>query len=149
MKLLKLSLSAVLALGLSTAAFAAEKKKSDAPAAPAATAPTATTKKPEPAPTAEKKADKPLPMYSRADAIDATAKTFTTTRKDGVQVKHTVPATADIKNAGAAAKFEDIKVGDYVSGLRNKKSDTEYEVVKITKFGPAKVKPKKEAAKPQ
>jgi len=51
-------------------------------------------------------------------------------------VKNVVTATTDIKNGDAAAKFEDIKVGDYVSGSRIKKSETEYEIVKISKFGP-------------
>ena len=46
--------------------------------------------------------------------------------------------------------FGDIKLGESVSGLRLKKSDTEYEVVKITKFGPAAPKAPKAAgdAKP-
>jgi hypothetical protein len=54
----------------------------------------------------------------------------------------------DIKNGEAAAKLSDIKVGEYVSGTRMKKSDTEYEVVKITKFGaatPRKLKAEGEA----
>ncbi len=80
---------------------------------------------------------KPLPMHSRADTIDAAAKTFTMKRKDGVEVKHVVTDKTEIKNGEAAAKFEDIKAGDFVNGLRLKKSDTEYEVVKITKIGPA------------
>ena len=86
-------------------------------------------------------------MYTRVDSLDAKAKTFTMKRKDGVEVKHVVAATTEIKNGDAAAKFEDIKVGDYVSGLRNKKSDTEYEVVKITKIGPATPKKEKKEAK--
>lgn len=93
---------------------------------------------------------KPLPMNSRADAIDTKAKTFTMKRKDGVEVKHMITDKTEIKNGEAAAKLSDIKVGEYVSGLRLKKSDTEYEVVKITKFGPqAPKKPKAEGdAKP-
>jgi hypothetical protein len=93
---------------------------------------------------------KPLPMNARADVIDTKAKTFTMKRKDGVEVKHVVTDKTEIKNGEAAAKLSDIKVGEYVSGLRLKKSDTEYEVVKITKFGPpAPKKPKAEAeAKP-
>ena len=51
-------------------------------------------------------------------------------------------------NVGKPAKFEDVKVGDWVSGLRIKKSDTEYEVVKITKFGPKTEKKPEGAAKP-
>ena len=51
-------------------------------------------------------------------------------------MKHVVTAKTEINNGDKSAKFKDIKVGDFVSGLRLKKSDTEYEVVKITKFGP-------------
>ena len=107
-----------------------------------------TSKKP-PAPAAETKkaAEKAMPMYSRVDVIDAKAKTFTHKNKDGKEVKHVVTAKTEINNGDKSAKFEDIKVGDFVSGLRLKKSDTEYEVVKITKFGPeakkADTKPKK------
>ena len=70
--------------------------------------------------------------------------------KDGVEVKNVVTDKTEIKNGEAAAKFGDIKLGESVSGLRLKKSDTEYEVVKITKFGPAAPKAPKAAgdAKP-
>ncbi len=97
-------------------------------------------------------AAKPLPMNSRADSIDAKAKTFTMKRKsDNAEIKHIVSDQTEIKNGDAAAKFSDIKVGDTVSGLRLKKSDTEYDVVKITKFGVAAPrKPKAEGdAKPE
>lgn len=93
---------------------------------------------------------KPMPMYARVDSIDAKGKTFTTKRKDGVEVKFVVTDKTEIKNGEAAAKLSDIKVGEYVSGTRLKKSDTEYEVVKITKFGAPKPKAPKAAgeAKP-
>ena len=92
---------------------------------------------------------KAIPMYSRADAIDLKAKTFTNTRKDGTAVKMVITDSTEIMNAGAPAKLGDIKVGDYVSGLRKKVSETEYTVVKITKFGPkAPKKEGKAAAKP-
>jgi hypothetical protein len=96
------------------------------------------------------KGDRPLPMNIRADAIDTRAKTITTKRKDNVEIKHVLTDKTEIMNAGAAAKLSDIKIGDYVGGLRHKKSETEYEVVKITKFGPqAPRKPKAEGdAKP-
>ncbi len=94
-------------------------------------------KKPREAKTADETAPKALPMNARADTIDAAGKTFTQKRKDGVEVKHMVTEKTEIKQGDAAAKFEDIKMGDQVSGMRMKKSDTEYEVVKITKFGPA------------
>jgi hypothetical protein len=128
------SLTIALSLGLSAGAFAQAKPK--ATPAPAA------------APAAEKpgkKANGPVPMYTRVDSIDAKAKTFTLKRKaDGVEVKHILTATTDIKNGDAAAKFEDIKVGDYVSGLRQRKGETEWEVLKITKIGPPAPKKEKE-----
>ena len=109
------------------------------------------------APAAEKKAAKPMPMYARADSIDVSAKTFTMKTKDGREIKHVLSDKTEIKNGEAAAKLEDIKEGDWVSGTRMKKSDTEYDVVKITKFSPKAEKAeateavkaaKKEAAKP-
>lgn len=141
------TLSAV-ALALPISSFAAPKQE----AAAAATEIKKAADKPVAAAANAVKPARALPMHSRADAIDAAAKTFTMTRKDGVSIKHVVTATTEIKNGEAAAKFEDIKAGDYVNGLRNKKSDTEYEVVKITSFGPAPAKkagdaPKKEAKK--
>lgn len=117
------ALAAVFSLTLVPLTDAAADKKSSTPV-PAADAPK------------EEKPAKPMPMHARADMIDAGAKTFTQKRKDGVEVKHVVTAKTEIKNGSGAAKFSDIKVGDYVSGLRLKKSQTEYEVLKITKFGP-------------
>src|SRR5258708_65835 len=58
---------------------------------------------------------KPIPMYSRADAIDTQARTFTMKRKDGVELKHVITAATVIKQGDTAAKLEDIKVGEYVS----------------------------------
>src|SRR5205085_7273322 len=94
---------------------------------------------------AEEKAAHALPMNSRADEIDAAGKTFTTKRKDGVAVKHVITDKTEIKQGDTAATFGDIKVGDTIAGSRLKKSETEYEVVKITKFGPAKKKETAEA----
>ena len=120
--------------------FAAAKKEA-APAATPAPKPAAT-----PAPKApEPKAAKPMPMYSEVAAIDVAAKSFTHKNKDGKEVKFTLTDKTEIKNGADAAKFEDIKVGDYVSGTRLKKSETEYEVIKISKFGP---KTEKKAAAP-
>ena len=150
-KLLSILTVSAIAFTLPAASFAAEKK--DKPAAEKAAD---TGKKPAekaPATSPEAAAEKvvgegkSLPMNSRADSIDAAAKTFSMKRKDGVEVKHVVTETTEIKNGAAAAKFEDIKVGDYVAGLRKKKSDTEYEVVKITKFAP-KAEKKDGEAKP-
>lgn len=128
-----LTLTAFAALPATT--FAAPKKE----AAPAAT--------PAPAKPAAPKAAvaKPMAMYSEVTTIDAAGKSFTHKNKDGKEVKFVITDTTEIKNGDAAAKLEDIKVGDYVSGSRLKKSETEYEVVKITKFGP---KTEKKAAAP-
>lgn len=128
MKSLRTFLFATITATLAIPAFAAPKEKK-AEAAPAAAADTA-------------KADKPLPMNARVDEIDAKAKTFTQNTAAGKKVKHTVTATTTIMQGDAAAKFEDIKVGDMVGGLRKKTNadGTEYEVVKITKFGPKAAK---------
>lgn len=142
MKALSLLSAVVISLGLATSASAAEKK---AAAKKEGAAPSAEAKKADAKPAAEGKAGKPIPMYVRVDSIDTSAKSFTMKRKDGVEVKHVLSASAEVKNAGADATFADIKVGDSVAGLRNKKSDTEYEVVKITKFGPAAPKAPKAA----
>jgi hypothetical protein len=151
MKLIRsLSILTAFAVIVPTAAFAAEKKAAKKEAAAPAT-PAAEAKKPAPAaeakPAAEKagKAGKALPMYARVDSIDPSTKSFIHKSKDGKETKHVLSASAEIKNGGAEAKFEDIKVGDTVSGLRVKKSDTEYEITKITKFGPAA--PKEKGAK--
>jgi hypothetical protein len=133
----------LLAASFPSSALAQARKKEPAPAA-------AETKPAEAAKPAAKeaKAVKPLPMNARVDEIDASAKTFTQVRKDGVRVKHVLTQDTPIHQGEAAAKFEDLKVGDMVGGLRIKKNPdgTEYEVVKITKFGPKKTdetKPKK------
>ena len=126
-----LTLTAFAALPATT--FAATKKE----AAPAAT--------PAPAAAAKPAAAKPMAMYSEVTAIDVAGKSFTHKNKDGKEVKFVITDTTEIKNGDAAAKLEDIKVGDYVSGSRLKKSETEYEVIKISKFGP---KTEKKAAAP-
>ncbi|MCE9611069.1 MAG: hypothetical protein K8R23_12815 [Chthoniobacter sp.] len=120
----------------SSKAGVAAKAKIDKAAAAVhkATEPVATPAKPA------VPAAKAMGMYTKVDAIDAAAKTFSHNNKDGTVVKFVVTDTTDIKNGDAAAKLSDIKVGDTVSGSRIKKSATEYEVVKITKFGPAPAK---------
>ncbi len=144
-KLLSILTLGAVALALPTSGIAAEKKAKPAaaPAATTTTAPAAAPAEGAKKPAAEAGAPKALPMYTRVDSIDAKAKTFTNKKKDNTEVKHIVTATTTIMNGEAAAKFEDIKVGDTVSGLRMKKSPTEYEVVKITKFGIAPPKEKK------
>ena len=131
-----LTLTAFAALPATT--FAATKKE----AAPAATPAPAAPAKPA---AAKPAAAKPMAMYSEVTTIDAAGKSFTHKNKDGKEVKFVITDTTEIKNGDAAAKLEDIKVGDYVSGSRLKKSETEYEVIKISKFGP---KTEKKAAAP-
>jgi hypothetical protein len=103
-----------------------------------------TTATPAEASGAKAATERKLPMNSRADEIDAAQKTFTHVTAAGKRVKHILTATTTIQQGESPAKFEDIKVGDTVSGSRVKVSDTEYTVVKITKFG---VVAKKAAAK--
>ena len=141
--LFTLTLSVALAFG-SQSAFAQAKKKPAVPAVPEAPAV-------DPAKAVEAakgKVAKPLPMHTHVDTIDAAGKSFTHKNKTGVEVKNVMTATSEIKNGDKTATFADIKVGDWVSGLHLKKSDTEYEVVKITKFGPEEKKAAKPDAKP-
>lgn len=142
-----LTLLTLTAFAAAPATVLAAKKEAAAPAAPAEAKPAPA--KPEAKPdAAAAKAAKAMGMSTKVDAIDAATKSFTHTNKDGKVVKFNVLATTEIKNGEAAAKFEDIKVGDTVNGSRIKKNEagTEYDVVKITKFGAAVVKEKKAAA---
>jgi hypothetical protein len=137
---IKILAAMLVAISFQPTAMAQARKKE--PAAPA------TEPKPAEAAKPAAKAVKPLPMNARVDEIDAAAKTFTQVRKDGVKVKHVVTPNTEIHQGEAAAKFADLKVGDMVGGLRVEKNadGTEYEVVKITKFGPKKAEePKKKA----
>jgi hypothetical protein len=146
--LFTLTLVAAFTLG-DQSAFAQAKKKPTAPAdAPAAVAEKAKAAAETPKAAAEEAKPKKdtIPMYVRADEIDAKAKTITQINKDGKKAVNTVTATTEIKNGDASAKFDDIKKGDWVAGLRKKTGDA-YEVVKITKFGPKAEKKEGEAKK--
>jgi len=92
---------------------------------------------------AEKPA-KPMPMYRKVGTIDATTMTITYTTKKGVRIVEKVTDKTVIKQGDKPALFSEIKVGDMVSGLHLKTKENEYEVLKITKFGPAV--PKEKAA---
>ena len=157
-----LTLAIAFAVG-SPSAFAQAKKKKDAAAEEATAAADkakAAAEKPKAAAetaaaTAEKPkaavdATKPMPMHTVVDSIDASGKSFTHKNKDGKEVKYVTTAKTEFMNDGKAAKFEDIKVGNEVNGMRLKKSDTEYEVVKTTYIGAPKPKAEKPAgtAKP-
>ncbi len=142
--LFTLTLAAALAAGSQSTFAQAKKKKEGAAPAEAGAKPAAESGKPaasaeaaKPKAEGEAKAKKDtIPMYVRADEIDASAKTITQITKDGKKSVNTVTATTEIHNGDKPAKFEDIKKGDMVSGLR-KKTASGYEVVKITKFGAA------------
>ena len=82
-----------------------------------------------------------------AAEIDAAAKTITQVAKDGKKSTNSVTATTVIENDKKPAKFEDIKVGDMVSGNRTKTGDGTYDIVKITKFGAKAEKPAAGGAK--
>jgi hypothetical protein len=146
-KLLSIITLGALALALPTTSFAGKKKDASTPAPAATPAPPADTAK-KPAETTPGATTKVMGMYIKVDAIDVAAKTFTHKKKDGTEVKFVLSDKTEIKNGTAPATLADIKVGDTVSGSRIEKSKTEYEVVKITKFGIAAPKVKKtEAAK--
>lgn len=98
------------------------------------------------APVADEAA-KPMLMHTKVDTIDATDKSFTHTTEKGTKLIHILTATSVVMQGDKAAQFSDIKVGDYVSGTHLKKSDTEYEIVKITKFGPKAEKADKKVSK--
>lgn len=144
-KLLTIATLGAFALALPVTASAKKPAAAapSAPSAPAAAPAVTDVKKAADKPAAAAtQAAKPIPMWSRVDTINAAAKTFTHKNADGKVVTFTVTATTEIKQGETAAKFEDIKVGDSVAGLRLKKGDGQYEVVKITKFGPAPAKEK-------
>ena len=143
-----LTLAGALALG-SQSAFAQAKKKPAAPAPADAPAAAAAEKPKAAAEAAKPKTDKPIPMYVHADEIDLAAKTITQVTKDGKKSVNTVTATTEIMNGDKAAKLEDIKKGDYVSGNRKKTGESAYDIVKITKFGPKAAKGEGEAKKPE
>jgi hypothetical protein len=143
----KSQFATALAAALLFVPVGAHAKKKAAEAVEAAAAPVAAAAQ-KAASDVAPKVSKPIPMYVRVDAIDARAKTFTSTKKDQTVVNHTLTPNTTIKNLEADAKFADIKVGDTVSGLRLKKSPTEYEVVKITKFGVVPDKQKNAPKKP-
>lgn len=141
------------------AAFAQAKKKPAIPEDPttavtdkakaAADTAKAAAEKPKAAVEAAKPKKETFPMYLRADEIDAKAMTITQVNKDGHKSVNTVTSKTEIMNSGAAAKFGDIKVGDWVGGIRKKTAEHAYEVEKITKFGAKTEKPAGEPKKKQ
>jgi hypothetical protein len=142
-----IALFAALACGPSLYAQAKKKPAEPAPGAAAEQPAPAAAKPDAKAPPAkgagvEAKPGRPLPFNAIADEVDAVGQSFTYESKDGKKVKNVITDKTEIKQGEAAAKLADIKPGDSVSGLRVKKNDdgTEYEIVKITKFGPKPAK---------
>ncbi len=139
-KLYTLASITALALALPATGFA-KKKPADTTTAPAATPAPAAAEAKKPAEPKADMATKHTPFYMKADSVDVSGKTFTHHKKNGVDVKFVITDKTEIKNGTADAKLSDIKVGDMVggSGLVTKRGTdqkpTEYEVVKITKFG--------------
>lgn len=84
-------------------------------------------------------------MHNKVDAIDAAAKTFSYTTKAGKKVVNKVTGNTTIMQGDKPAQFSDVKVGDTISGSHKKISATEYEIIKITKFGIPVAKEKKVA----
>ncbi len=116
---------AALAITAPFGAFAADKKKADAPAAPAATKPAA----------AEEKAVgavKALPYQAKVASVDAAAKTFTTKNKDGKENVFSVTDKTTIEKAdGSAGTLADIKADEVVRGTRIKQGEGKWEATKV------------------
>lgn len=142
--LFTLTLAAAFSVG-SQSALAQAKKTPAAPADAPATAAAVKPKAPAEKPKAPADPTKPMPMHTVVDTIDAAGKSFTHKNKDGKEVKYVTTAKTEFKNGEKDATFADIKVGNEVNGLRVKKSDTEYEVVKTTYIGAPKPKAEKPA----
>lgn len=96
-------------------------------------------------PTEADKPVKPMPMYRKVGGIDPSALTITYTTKKGVKMVEKVTDRTIIMQGDKPARFSDIKVGDMVSGLHLKTKENEFEILKITKFGPLEPKIKKTA----
>jgi hypothetical protein len=115
-----------------------------------------TTTKPTPAAPGTKKADEPktdekapkvMPMNHKVDVIDAAKKTLTYTTQKGKTTVNVITDKTVIMQGDKPAAFTDIKVGDVVAGSHIQKSEGVFEVVKITKFGPAESKEDKKKDK--
>lgn len=91
------------------------------------------------------KAVQPFPYKGNVASIDVGAKTFTIKGKNRERL-FAVTATTQLLKDGAPGPWEDLKVGDAVSGRAIKKAEGQFEAVSV-KFG-AKA-PAAEAGKPQ
>ncbi len=150
MKTITCVLSVVVAMALAPGAMAQAKKKPAEAGKPAAEAakPAAAAAAPAAA-DAKAKPAKAYPFESVVDEIDPAGKSFVHNNVDGKKVKFVLAADAPVKKGEAEGKFEDIKVGDSVSGLRLKTNPdgTQYEITKITNYGVKEKKGKEEPKK--
>jgi hypothetical protein len=127
MKLLWSSLSLALIL-LVPGTVSAETKKAKPEASPAASAPA-------------KMAEKKLGFHGKIDSVDAKAKTFTIKGKINTRVFHVADGVAITKGEGAAANWDDLKVGEEIRGSYKKDGD-KLEAASV-KVGPKPVSEKK------
>lgn len=141
MKRLICTIALFAALVCGPSLYGQAKKKPAEPAPGAAAEKPAEPAKPE-AKAPPAKAGRPMPFNATADEVDAAGHSFTYETQNGKKVKNIITDKTEIKQGEAAATLADIKPGDSVSGLRVKKNEdgTEYEIVKITKFGPRPAK---------
>ena len=139
-KLIRILALATFATCLSSGAMAKEPAAAPAPAAPT----TAAAGKAG----AAAKAEKPLPYAGVVDAVDKAKQSFTFKETAG---QRTFVVTGETKILNTAtkqpAKFDDIKLNDYVTGSYFKKGDVlEAHSVHLGKTAP--VKGEKKADKP-
>jgi hypothetical protein len=76
--------------------------------------------------------EKPKPFTAPATEVTATG--FVSVDKDGKRLTHTVTKDTQVLQGARRAEFSDIKTGDTITGLRKAISDTEFELVRITRF---------------
>ncbi len=83
---------------------------------------------------AEPAPEKPKAFTLTADEI--TKSGFVSVGKDGARVTHTITKDTLVLQAGKPAKFADIKPGATVTGLRTRTTDTDYVIIRVTRFIP-------------
>lgn len=86
-----------------------------------------------------KEQDLSKPPEEKAKAFTAVATElagngFVCVEKDGSRIKHTFDANIVVLQGAKPSKTSDILAGDTVTGTRKWVSDTEYTVVRITRF---------------
>jgi hypothetical protein len=97
--------------------------------------------------TKEQDLSKPAEVVEKPKAFTVTAtemsgSSFMSTEK-GARVTNTMNSETVIQQGAKPAKASDLQEGDVITGTRKQVSDTEYAVVKITKFVHKKAEEKK------